>query len=288
MCDQRKSEKGAANSRRTRPRPALFQALGHNAPPLEIEIGGAPYRRREVYKHDSWAATALYEGPGGQLAICKFNRQQSVFGIPMGWLGRRLGQREARHLERLAGLPGIPPLLGPVRINGREARHACVRVFLPGHVLGAGEKVNDDFFPRLERLLAEIHRRDMAYVDLHKRENILVLDDGSPGLIDFQISYTLPRGVWGRFPPLRWWLRCLQRSDDYHLLKHRLRCRPDQFPGQDPEAYINRHRPWWIRLHRFFAVPLRFLRRRLLVALGIRSGRGSASTETNPEVAFRD
>jgi len=277
----------AAGAKSTRRRPALFQALGRSAPPLEIEIGGVPYRRREVFKHDSWAATALYAS-GDRLAICKFNREHSVFGLPMGWLGRRLGRREARMLERLAGLPGIPPLLGPVRAEGRARPNACARVFLPGHVLGAGERVNDEFFPRLERLLAEVHRREVAYVDLHKRENILVLADGSPGLIDFQISFALPGGIGRHFPPLRWWLRCLQRSDDYHLLKHRLRCRPDQFPGEAPEAYIARHRPWWIRLHRFFGVPLRFLRRRLLVALGIRSGRGSAATETNPEVAFRD
>ncbi len=282
------SPAGAAGEKRTRRRPALFQALGRAAPPLEVEIGGVPYHRREVYKHDSWAATALYEADGGRLAICKFNRQQSIFGLPMGWLGRRLGRREGRMLDRLAGLPGIPLRLGPVRVDGRDQPHACARVFLPGHVLGAGERVADDVFPRLERLLAEVHRRDVAYVDLNKRENILVLADGTPGLIDFQISFALSGDFWGRVPPLRWWLRCLQRSDDYHLLKHRLRCRPDQFPGEDPETYIARHRPWWIRLHRFFGVPMRFLRRRLLVALGIRSGRGSAATETNPEVAFRD
>ena len=43
-----------------RPRPALFRALGRHDPPSEIEVAGDLYRRSSVFKHDSWAATALY------------------------------------------------------------------------------------------------------------------------------------------------------------------------------------------------------------------------------------
>jgi hypothetical protein len=73
--------------------------------------------------------------------------------------------------------------------------------------------------------------------------------------------------------------------DIHCLAKHRHRLRPDQAEllAQRPEA----RRPWWINLHRFFAVPLRHLRRRLLVAMGIRAASGKASSETYAEDAYR-
>ncbi|MFM8951864.1 MAG: hypothetical protein ACKOOF_02200 [Planctomycetaceae bacterium] len=68
----------------------------------------------------------------------------------------------------------------------------------------------------------------MAHVDLHKRENILVDDDGRPHLIDFQISFALPRSNRLAARLCGGLMRLLQRCDDYHLFKHRLRHRPDQ------------------------------------------------------------
>jgi len=80
-------------------------------------------------------------------------------------------------------------------------------------------------------------------------------------------------------------LRLLQRSDDYHLLKHRVKHRPDQVGMSAAE--FERLRPWWIRAHRCVAVPFRTVRRRLLTALGIRSKTGHAFSEAFPEVAHR-
>src|SRR5581483_919767 len=157
--------------------------------------------------------------------------------------------------------------------------------FIPGHPLGERERVGDNFFPDLLALLAEVHRRDIAYVDLHKRENVIVGADGRPYLIDFQISLRLP-GWW----PANSWLgravlRLAQRSDDYHLCKHFARCRPDQC-GHGLEA-VAASRPWWIRVHRLVARPLRSCRRWLLVKLGVRSGAGKVGSEHFPEEVVR-
>jgi len=259
----------------------MFRALGRDEPPETVEIDGRTWRRVDIFKHDSWAATAQYQSDDGHLAACKFNRRQPIFGLPMRWLGRRLAAREAAMLDRLADHELVPDPLGPVRCAGRELPNAVAHVFVPGHPLRRDEVVDDYFFPDLEDLLADLHRRGMAYVDLHKRENVLVGDDGRPHLIDFQISVRLPR-VW----PLSAVLRILQRSDDYHLAKHFARHRPDQC--DHTPATIAMRRPWWIRAHRAFAVPLRQLRRRLLVWLGIRRPGGRSTTEAFPEQAVRD
>jgi hypothetical protein len=91
----------------SQPRPPPLRALGRHEPPSTIEIAGHGFRRVEVLKHDSWAASAVYRD-GDQWVICKFNRQQAICGLPMGWLGRGLGARERRFLERLAGAGKAP------------------------------------------------------------------------------------------------------------------------------------------------------------------------------------
>lgn len=268
---------------RVRPRPAVFRALGRDDPPAEVEIAGETFRLRETLKHDSWAATGIYASATRQ-ALCKFNRVQPILGLPMQWLGRRLAAREAGFMDRLAGIIGIPVSLGPVSCDGRLQPHAVSRQWIAGHALAADELVDDRFFPTFRRLLAEVHARGVAHVDLHKRENVLVDTDGRPHLIDFQISFALPRGrLAGRL--LRGLLRVLQRCDDYHLLKHELRHRPEHCHVTAQE--LARLRPWWIRAHRSVAVPFRHVRRRLLVALGIRAAGGQASSEAFPEIAHR-
>jgi hypothetical protein len=262
-----------------RPRPPIFRALGAAEPPEQIEVAGEPYRLVRVFKHDSWAATALYAGRAGQI-VCKFNRQQSVGGVPMRWLGRLLARREAAVLRKLGDLPNVPRWAGEVTAGGRRLEHAVAHDFIPGHPLGDRERVGDRFFPELVGLLREMHRRRIAYVDLHKRENVIVGDDGRPYLIDFQVSLALS-DRW----PARLLLRLARRGDDYHLRKHFARCRPDQC-GYGLGA-VAADRPWWIRLHRLAAQPLRALRRRLLVLCGVRTGRGRVTTEHFPEEVVR-
>ena len=148
-------------SKSVRPRPPVLRALGADDPPAEIEAGGRRYRRSEILKHDSWAATAVYDGPAGRI-VCKFNRRQSVYGLPMRWLGRMLARREGRMLALLADLPNVPDPCGPIQADGRWLDYAVGHAYVPGHPLGRTERVNDDFFPCLGRLLAEMHRRKMA------------------------------------------------------------------------------------------------------------------------------
>jgi hypothetical protein len=270
--------------RHARPRPPALRALGADDPPTEIEVGGTAYRRVEILKHDSWAATAIYDGPDGRI-VCKFNRLQPLFGLPMAWLGRLLARREARILTQLADLPYVPAPCGPVRICGKTAANAAAHVYVPGRPLGRYDRVGDDFFPQLGWLLAEMHRRNMAYVDLHKRENILVGDDGRPYLIDFQISVALGRRWPAETPVMRGLLTLLQRSDEYHFRKHVAHNRPDLYAQMPFSQTVGR--PWWIRAHRMIAVPFRSLRRRLLTALRVRDATGEAASEHFAEDAVR-
>lgn len=261
------------------PRPPLFRALGAAEPPDRVDIAGEAYHIARVFKHDSWAATALYAGRSKRV-VCKFNRVQPVGPILMAWLGRALAAREAAMLRRLADVPNVPRWSGPVRVAGRLLPNAVAHDFIPGHPLGERERVGDDFFPALRRLLAEMHRRGIAYIDLHKRENILVGDDGHAYLIDFQIGLTLADWWPANHEVVEAVVRLAQQNDMYHLAKHVARCRPDQAGSP--------HIPWSIRLHRLVGQPFRSVRRKLLVRSGVRSGRGLVTSEHFPEEVVRE
>ncbi len=267
-----------------RPRPPYLRALGRAEPPVEVEVDGVRYRLREIFKHDSWAATAVYgdgidhveNGSGGEKdekqIVCKFNRQAPLGFIPMRWLGRWLARREMDLLARLQGVDGIPVVFREVRFEGARARHVSVHAFISGRPLSLNTHMDVDFFDRLDHLLQQLHERRIAYVDLHKQENVIVGNDGQPYLMDFQISLRVAN--WGVLDPL---LRLLCECDRYHVAKHRSSY---NIPGSEPV------RPWIIRMHRTFGKPLRTLRRKLLVWLGVRRGDGYANSELAPEVGL--
>ncbi len=271
-------------SKNVRTRPALFRALGRQDPPVEVQIDSQTLGRVEIFKHDSWAATARYQGAGRDV-VCKFNRTQPISGFPARELGGWLARRESRALAHLGGLDGVPKLCGPVHVGGRRLANAVAHDFIPGHPLGMGERPDDRFFPRLRALLESIHARHIAYVDLHKRENIVVGDDGRPYLVDFQVCFGLWHPHMQGNPLLVRALQTMQRTDLFCFSKHVRRNREDQFSLLGCESFGGR--PWWIGAHRSVAAPLRQLRRRLLMALRIRGANGQAASEAFPEDAVR-
>jgi hypothetical protein len=187
----------------------------------------------------------------------KLSRSADFCGLPLIWLGRWLCRREVRFYRNLADLPNVPALLGTVGETG------LVHDYAPGTPLCKDRPIPDDFFDQLWRLIDELHRRDMAYVDTNKPQNILHGDDDRPHLIDFQISYDLVE-LWDTRLN-RWFLKKLQREDFYHLLKHKKSLRPDLMTPQELEQ--SQRRSWFIRLHRAVATPIRKLRRRTLKRL---------------------
>jgi hypothetical protein len=254
--------------------------LGHDDPPEEIRIQGGAHQRLRVFKHDSWAATALYEGPLG-LVVCKFNRRQPIGPIPMRWLGWILARRERRFLQKLGDLPNIPDWSGDVFEGEQRLANAVAHAYVRGEPLRYDEPVDENFFPALEATLREMHRRGMAFVDLHKAENVLVSDDGRPFLIDFQIGFALPRWWPANCFIPRAFLRMLQQSDLYHLQKHI----EQHAAGGGAKVLVAP--PWWIRAHRLVAVPFRTCRRWLLVKLGIRRPHGGVQSEQFVEEGLR-
>jgi hypothetical protein len=246
----------AAPSSSRRPRFPWLYALPTGDLPSTIECERETYTLERTFKHDFFAATGLYRGPSN-LAVLKMGRQSSFYGLPLAWIGRRLTRHEARLYQLAQDLPGVPGFIGTLAGDA-----GLLHDFVQGHPLERDERVGDAFFDQLADLLRTLHARDIAYVDLNKRQNILMGDNGRPYLIDFQISLHWPRRGLGRLWPVRWWLRRFQHGDWYHLYKHKRRLRPDLLTDQERE--IVERASFLIRLHRWLTRPIVLLRRALL------------------------
>lgn len=242
--------------KKQQPTPALLKALGRKTFPEILHLPGGAYALARQFKHDFFAATALYKRDNGHAVVLKMGRSADVLGVPAGWIGRFLTRREARMYRALADVENVPAFVA------MYGDYGFVHEYVEGHELRRDESVSDQFFDELATLIATIHARGMAYVDLEKCENIIVSDEGKPVLIDFQISWDQPPRWCRHIPPLPWLMRELQRMDRYHLLKHRRRTRPDQLDADRLASSADI--PAVIRLHRAIVRPLQLLRRGFL------------------------
>jgi hypothetical protein len=229
-----------------------MRALGRCGLPPTLRLGDQTFGLARTVKHDFFAATGFYDHPGGRRIVLKIGRVDDFAGVPLLWLGKLLCRRELRFYQKLSDIPAVPKVLGTLGPTG------LVLEFVPGSPLASRPNCPDAFFSDLQALFTHLHERNLAYVDADKSQNILLGADGRAHLIDFQISYdadTVPIAVLARLI-----LRQFQKSDLYHLLKHKARLRPDQLTAAEKEILRRRSLP--IRLHRLIFKPYFDLRRR--------------------------
>lgn len=136
----------------------------------------------------------------------------------LAWLARALLRREALALRALRGVDGVPQL-------ARSDGYVLVRSFMHGVPIFEARPDSRDFFRNASRLLRRMHRAGVAHNDLAKEPNILLRDDGTPGIVDFQLASCSPhRG---------WLFRTAAREDIRHLLKHKRTYRPDLLTNRE-------------------------------------------------------
>ena len=162
----------------------------------------------KALKADSFGRVALMRGADGVFVRRDLTASPWWLRVPAWFLARR----EARALQRLQGQAATPQLLA---WDGRFLD----RSYMEGAAMYQRPPRGDAaYFHAAHRLLKQLHRRGVAHNDLAKEANWLVLEDGSPAIIDFQLA-TLHH-------PRSKMMRLLAREDLRHLLKHkRMYCR---------------------------------------------------------------
>lgn len=195
-------------------------------------------------KADSFGRIALMRDGDGLFVRRDLAHVPLWLRLPAWWLARR----EAQALRCVSGL-AAPQLL---RWDGRRLD----RSYLDGAAMYQRPPRGDlAYFRRARRLLQQLHRCGIAHNDLAKEANWLVLADGAPAVIDFQLA------VRGR--PRSRWMRLLAREDLRHLLKHKRTYCPQALTPVE-QRLLKRHS--WLR-EAWFATgkPVyRFVTRRIL------------------------
>jgi RIO-like serine/threonine protein kinase len=161
---------------------------------------------RQLLKHDLFGTVERLRPRSAAGAAEFVERDTTAARWWVRWLARRLARREARALETLSGMPSVPRI---VHWDGHRLR----RTWLAGEPMHRARPVDRAYYREALRLLRRIHAAGVLHNDLAKEPNWLVTPDGSPALVDFQLS-ARPRHR-GRF------FRTLAYDDLRHLLKHK-------------------------------------------------------------------
>ncbi|MGQ0553890.1 MAG: serine/threonine protein kinase [Planctomycetota bacterium] len=145
-------------------------------------------------------------------------------------LARWMLRREARALAALAAAPphlqarlaGSLPQLVELRRDG------LLRSWLDGRPMQKAQPSEAHYYREARRLLCALHSAGITHNDDAKEQNWLVLNDGRPALIDFQLAVLSSARRWnageqptGRARRRSRFFRLLAREDLRHLCKHK-------------------------------------------------------------------
>jgi len=204
-------------------------------PPLRpAEVHALPLVRRLPGRNRTKAELLVYRRAEGDLAL----KSYSDCPWPIrNTLGRLLIRREARAYTAVAGLTGLP------RFLGRVGPFALAVEWIDARPLSefADGDVEPERFDKLERILAELHGRGVALVDLHYRD-LLIAADSSVHIVDLAMAYVLGKRP-GRVR--RRLFDHFRAADRFALARLRAR-----FTGEDPAAAIEAADPRVLTWHR--------------------------------------
>lgn len=175
---------------------------------------------RKLLKRDLFGEVARESGDSGTVIV----RDTRPARWWLRWAARALLRREAQALATLEGIEGVPELLS-------YDRDTLVRRYLAGEPLQHAKTTDPAWFASASRLLRRLHRAGVCHNDLAKEPNLLVLDDGSAGIIDFQLATRSPKR--GRL------FRIAAHEDLRHLLKHKRSYRADLLTARERRILAN-------------------------------------------------
>ena len=215
----------------------------------------------DLLKRGRLAATERIEFRGGFAVRKTLFMRPRVPGLSEDF-DRWLASREVRQMRAAAGIEGIP------RILAHPEPNIYVREYIEGVALPRAPAPPGEFFEALREIVLALHARGITHNDLHKEANVIVRPDGSPGLIDFQLSLCPPRDST--------LFRVLARFDLYHVAKNRRHRTGEPLRGE--EAALFEETQAFRHLHRrLVKKPMNLLTRRLFP-----KALGKLPTDTDP------
>jgi len=169
-----------------------------------------------------------------------------------------MSRREHRMYQRLAGIHGVP-FSGP-----RYGRRGFFHQYVKGTTLfelPKGCPLPEQFWEDLRVTLDNIHQRRIVHLDFHKLGNIVLGEDGSACILDFQISLPFNKKSGWIGSKLDVLFEYLKQEDLYHLYKHKRRFQRDRMT--EDELRLAQRSPENERFFRFIGEPYRKVKRQI-------------------------
>lgn len=150
------------------------------------------YSLAELRKH----SIASYRQGGGSrpdVLVIEINKQQAVLkdhnqtdkGFAL-FVAPLLVWREKKALIKLDNITGVPSLLAV------PDKRSILMQHIPAEQIVKLEKIQpvwEDFYPRLIKLIKQMHKTGVAHCDLRSPTNTLITKEGEPVLVDLVACY---------------------------------------------------------------------------------------------------
>ncbi|MCK5805545.1 MAG: hypothetical protein KAI66_22120 [Lentisphaeria bacterium] len=228
--------------------------------PQKKEIRESVYRFERILKDDIFSVNVLYKNEKENRYVLKLSDFRFLGGYLLRPLAAWMSRHEHRVYKCVDRLEGVP------RLGPREGARGYWHEYVEGKTLheleqDAPPKLPRDFFERLLAILQSFHERHVVHIDTNKRGNILVQPDGSPCVLDYQVSLHLParRGSLGALNT--WLFTKLVTEDVYHVFKHKRDFLPDCMTDEERSMATRSHVGFtWLRT---FAKFYRVVKRKI-------------------------
>ncbi len=157
-----------------------------------------PFLRKDL---DFKSLNILHRGQWANADLFLFRQNGDEWAIkdfyPCPWLvrqtfGRLMVRREMLALQRLQGIHGI------AETSFQLDEFALCYSFMPGTTLKQAKKEGrkpacPDYFIALEKIVRQMHNRNVTHLDLRNLKNIILTDKNEPAIVDFQSCMMLDR-----------------------------------------------------------------------------------------------
>lgn len=207
-------------------------------------------------------------GSRPDVLLIRSNGEEAVlkdYGKADPWFRRVVGplsaRREARALDQLQGVRGVPRLLR------RVGRDALLLEYVPGtsarQVPPGG--LTPPFFEHFYRLVDRLHESGVAHCDLRSQGNILVGADGEPYVVDFAAHFRRGRS-WNLIT--RWLYAKFCEADRVAVARLKKSHAPELLTETERQALSRDRKTWLERGARVIGKSVRNVSRWLLTKQG--------------------
>lgn len=189
-------------------------------------------------KIDAFSKTDLATYQGEKVIVRTLDQSNPAANT----IARYLARRERNILKRLNGLnsPHLPKLL-------YSDRNTLIRSYMDGVPLVDAGKQRAKFYDIALDVIAQMHSLGVIHNDLEKPENWIVLKNGEPGIIDFQLAIHMSHHK-------NYFFKRLSFEDVRHTLKNKKRYCTTQLTEE--EALLKNRRSALNKMWRYGFKPV--------------------------------